>query len=125
MKQKLVGTFILNHENVRVYATDSTGDSTVYLYSDDGGATKMSVACLRDWRDCVSGLMHEAMEFCLHRNRHGYYQTCDRTRGAEGFTFVFTHYQMNVVAYSVGAFVADVLPKLQKAHKEINARRKS
>lgn len=125
MKQKLVGTFILNHENVRVYATDSTGDSSIDLYADDGGATKMCVACKRSWRDCVSGMMHEAFESCLHRNRHAYFPTCDRSTGMECFQFILNHREMNVIVYAVGAFVADAMPKLQKAHKEINARRKS
>lgn len=120
MKQKLIGTFVLNYENVRVFATYSTGDSAVFVYPQDDGCAKMLVACKRSWKDCVCGLTHEAIEFCLHRNRHGYFQTCDRTNGPDCFTFMFTHQQMNVVAYSVGAFIADVMPKLQKAHKEIN-----
>jgi hypothetical protein len=123
MKRIYVGTFILNCENVRVYATDATDGSVALLYPKDKGAASMSVSCHGSWSYTLGGLMHEAMEFCLNRNRHAFYPTLCGGSSLADFQFIFNHEQMNAVAYALGRFVGDVTPALSKAFKTITRAR--
>lgn len=122
----LVGTFVLNRENVRLFLTRGEGglcgyavlapedDSTPYLDVKGIGVSNYSLV--------LGTLLHEALEFCLHRRRLGYYCENETHPTPADYAFIMTHGQFDMMAADIGCFLAECMVPLRKAWERELAR---
>lgn len=123
MKRKSLGTFCLGPENVRVFADHDTGDSECRLHPDDKGCATMTIGCHAPWYRVLGGLMHEAMEFRLHRQRSAWEQCGTLSQDAGRYLFIMSHVDLDEVAKDIGYFLEGVYPILKAAYDRKNTKR--
>ena len=116
-KPVLIGTYFLGHENVRVFLRPETGGEFWFCPKDKGCATIYIGSAYDHWHNVVGVLMHEAVEFGFARIGTRFDASPSTTRSHASYVFMMTHEQMEVMASSVGPFLADVMPDLEKAWK--------
>lgn len=127
MKRKLLGTFSLGLENVRIFADHSTGDSECRLYPADNGCATMTIGCCAPWHRVLGNLMHEAMEFRLHRQRSAWEKCGTLCEESGRYLFIMSHVDLDEVAKDIGYVLDGVYSKLkaeydlQNAKKEVQA----
>ena len=118
---KLIGTYKLGLENVRIFVSTGDEGATAYLKPNDGGCMKIVVQMeTKSFDVSVSSLLHELVEVSLHRARLGYYHSCDVSTSVSGFLFVMDHEQMNSVCYEVAPVMCDCMEKFRAAWDKIN-----
>ena len=113
-----VGTYYLGHENVRVALRPDTGGE-FFMSPKDKGCALMMIGQDQDrWHQIVGVLLHEAMEFGFARHALRFDPAPCTTTSHASYVFMMDHEQFEAVASSVGPFMADCLPDLEKAWKK-------
>lgn len=125
MRRIFVGKYVVNYENCRLYATDRTDGSHVHIVPSDRGPMEMEIGCGKEvsWDTVVGAMLHELLELCLHRNRHAYYNTLNRSNSASVYLFVLSHDQMDTIACNIAQFVHTALPELKKAYTQLQRKK--
>lgn len=122
-KPILVGTYYLGHENVRIFLRSGNGGDFYFCPADKGSAMIQIGSEQDHWHRIVGVLVHEAMEFGFARTGVRFDPAPCTTTSHASYVFMMTHEQMEVVASSIGPFLADCLPDLCKAWKSIKKKR--
>lgn len=119
---RLVGTYTLGVENVRVFLGEGVGGGASFLYGPrDGGCATMTVNCGgRPWNDCVSALLHEALESLLHRRGMGYVPTHTFRETGDCYMFILSHHLFDQCCDQAAAFLAAALPDMSTAWRKMN-----
>lgn len=126
-KQKLIGTFKLSVNNVRLVAETGVGAyaGAFVFQPSDGGTHKMIVGIGdRPWKDVLSSVIHEAMEMGLHTTGSGYMRTHTPRETTDTYTFVASHAAFDSCCDWTAAFLADCAPALRGAWDAANAKPK-
>jgi len=119
---RLVGEYRLGVDNVRLFIGEKQGGGASFLYGPKaGGSAVMTVNCKgRPWSDCVSALLHEALESLIHRRGAGYVQTHTVCETADCYTFVLSHQLFGQCCDQAAEFLAECLPDLSEAWRKHN-----
>ena len=120
---KVVGTYFLGHENVRVALRVGNGGELYFCPKDKGSAIIIVGQDQDRWHQIVAVLLHEAIEFKLARQGNRFDPSPITTTSHASYVFMMTHEQMEDMASSVGPFLADCLPDLAKAWKLITKKK--
>jgi len=129
MKYSMVGTYTIGRENVRLGIADCEligMEAFLVVTPDDGGPPLIVLGgkSVADFKNVLSGLMHESLEFCLHRRRLSYSASQERNASAADFLFVLNHEDMNCIADNLAMFLCECLEPLKRKWREINRPRK-
>ncbi len=111
MKQRLIGVFRLGHEQIEVFAREGIGGE-FYTCPEDGKLPRIKVGFDLCWKDVVSVLHHEAMEFAMMRLECRFNPGSDFARDHSSYLFVMTHPQFSEAAARTAWFLADSLPRM-------------
>lgn len=117
MKQTYLGVFRLGHEQMEVYLRDGTGGE-FYTVPEAGRLPRIKVGADQCWKDVVSVLHHEAMEFCLMRIECRFNPGSDFARDHASYLFIMTHPQFSEAGARTAWFLADCLPALGTAYRK-------
>ena len=120
---KMLGTFNLNREHVEVYVDEADSGCSGWFCIDpvstkgDLLPARIVVGKGQGRTKFLSTLLHEAFEFCAHRNGHRY--TCTKSSGqnTSDCQFSFDHQEMDRIMDAMADFLADLLPALDKKIK--------
>jgi len=111
-----VGTYELGIENVRLYLAEGDGGAHLGFVPNDGGPPKMTLYCSHStWVECMSGLLHEAMEFCLHRRGAAYSKTHIGRESTADYLFVLSHQEFDQCCEFAARFLVACTGDLKKA----------
>ncbi len=117
MKRILVGTYSIGYEHVKLYFIRGL-DGEVLNSSDENPIPIINIGIDCDeWRDVVSIIMHEAMEFVIDRQFARYEPSANISRDADQCIFVMTHQQFSDCCARVADFIAKALPDAEKKWK--------
>lgn len=125
MRGTLVGTFTLNNENVRLFITgEDTAFTAAYLIGrpDDYGPPMIVIGCagVETFMEIMASLLHEILEFCLHRRRLAYNRGGDMFTSIANHLFVLNHEDMNCITEDMAAFLCACTEPLEVAWGELN-----
>lgn len=85
----------------------------------------MTVNCGgRPWSDCVSALLHEAMESLLHRRGMGYVPTHTVRETGDCYMFILSHYLFDQCCDQAASFLVACLPDMSEAWRKLNKKSK-
>lgn len=116
MKDKLIGTYVLGGENIRLYLID--GASCFYnLQPDDKGCGRIRIGYDNTWHRLIGNLTHEAIECSMRRLDCAYFHQNDKSDDNGNRFFAMDHRQMSEVAAWTGQFIAECYNDLRKAYK--------
>ena len=76
----------------------------------------MTIGCGGVWHKVLGGMLHESLEFLLHRKRMAYEHTCSMSEDSGRYMFVMSHSEMDEIVKDVGYFISSVLPLLKKEY---------
>ena len=114
MRQKIIGIFSLGFEDCELVLREGTGGE-FYNCPGKGEIPRVKIgADVKEWRDLVAVLLHEAMEFALNRLRCRYSCSYDFGNDAGGYIFVLDHPQFSDCCARAAEFLALSLPVLAK-----------
>jgi len=117
-KPKLIGTYELGVENVRLYLADGCGGATCRVVPNDNGCAMIILTSAQgDWGENVCCLMHEAIEMLMHRRGTGYYQTHTGRENTGAYLFVMSHAEFDQITEFASRLIVDCMGDLLKAWK--------
>lgn len=115
MKQRVIGTYVIGFEQVKLVLTDDDGGA-FYLIPSDGGVPIMNVgADFESWHKVVEVLLHETAEFAMMRQGARFSPSPDHAADHGGYFFVMDHQKFSQVMAMVAEFAAAALPDLAEA----------
>lgn len=114
--QVLVGTYMLGSIAVDLFAVFKPGGGSFYTCPEAPSKRqppriKVSVAD-EDWRECLSILMHEALEFAYAIDNLRFVSCGDRANDAANYVFAFTHAQFSQACACATSFLTPAIPAL-------------
>ncbi len=130
MEEKLVGNYLLGGMIVQIYCMDEWGGD-FYNAPDKVSPPKIRVGFgSQEWDRVVTALLHEMMEFEMHKNGLRYDRSNDYSNDHGGYIFMMNHPQFSDICGRVAATLTSVLPVLAvefrkyKEQKRREARKK-
>lgn len=124
MKPIYLGTYKLGPENVRLEADFGSASSEVLIAPTDHGCARMVIGCNDVWSRVVGGLLHEAIEFRLHRQRCAFERSHTLTCEPSRYVFIISHVEHDEMARDVGDFMAVAFSALERAYNNRRNHRK-
>lgn len=115
MSKRLVGTYTLGYENVRLYLRDGVGGD-LNTRPDNTGPAAIYIGSDMEWWYLVGVLLHEAFEFQTIRMGLRFKSDSSMCSSYADFLFVMTHEQFSDAMHRVGQFIDECLPDLKKAY---------
>jgi hypothetical protein len=119
MNRKLIGTYILGWENIRLYIRKEPGCG-YWMSPDDKGTGYIEVGYQNNFGAFLGSLTHEVVKFSLRRMECSYWFANDASDDNGARLFVMDHRQMSEVTARVGKFIAECYDTLHKAWKTFN-----
>lgn len=117
MKQVFIGVVQLGHEQVDVYLREGTGGE-FYTVPEKGRLPRIKVGADQCWKDVISVLSHEAMEFSMMRTECRFTPGSDFARDHAGYLFVMNHTQFSEANARTAWFLADAIPAAGAAYRK-------
>lgn len=120
MKQKIVGTYMLNDEPIVLALREGTGgDFTTRPETKQPAIISVGAGGPNaEWRFAVGILLHEAGEFVAVRMGLRYRPSGEFAMDNGSHVFLMTHTQYSELTARVGEFLAECLPDLCDAWRK-------
>ena len=113
MKQKIVGVFSIGFEDCQLVLREGTGGE-FYNCPGVGECPRIKIgADIKDWKDVVAVVMHEALELEMNRLRCRYDCSYDMAQDHARYLFVATHPQFSDAVARASYFIAECHNSLQ------------
>ncbi|GAT33282.1 hypothetical protein TSACC_21695 [Terrimicrobium sacchariphilum] len=113
-----LGRFKLGFEKVELRIRSGEGGSAA-LCPVNGASGRITIGIETDlWEEVYSVLLHEAMEYALHRNGCSYSPSCDFTNNPGARTFVVDHQKFDLSCRMAGEFITECYSLLLLAWKK-------
>lgn len=114
MRQKIVGVFSFGFEDCQLVLREGTGGE-FYNCPGKGEIPRIKIgADVKEWKDIVSVLLHEATEFSMNRLRCRYNRDYDMGFDHAGYMFILDHPTFSDCCARVGEFISLSLPTLAR-----------
>lgn len=123
--KKLIGTYNLGSENVRLYMTGESG-GCFYAAPKPADTAKIEVgADHAEWWQTAAVLIHEVTELAYYRHGLRYAQTPDYAADNGNYMFIMSHTDFSEASARASIFIATAMPALEKQwHKWKGAKKK-
>ena len=119
--KKSLGSFQLGWESVELCVREGDGGE-FFLQPEEGRIPRIVVGLdYEKWTDCLSVLLHEALECIMERRDHRYRRAGRIHPGLDTFTFLFNHDQFTEICAIAAMFLAGAMPEVARAWKERGA----
>jgi hypothetical protein len=118
VKQLLIGTFPLGHENVDLFALPKESGGYFFCRPDDTSRARIKVGLDGEWEQVVEVLLHEVLEMAMARAGCRFQPCGNIAFGSDRYHFSLDHNQFSEVCGAVAMFMTPALPKLMVAYKK-------
>jgi len=118
MRQKIIGVFPIGFEDVELVLRDGNGGE-FFNCPEPGKCPRIKIgADVKEWKDIVAVLVHEAMEFRMNRCRARFDPSYDVGKDHGSYLFVMDHQIFSDCCAQVGELLVCSLPALAVAWKK-------
>ena len=125
MRQKIIGVFPCGFEDVELVLRSGNG-AEFYNCPGRGEIARIKIgADVKEWRDVVSALVHEATEYTMNRLRCRFDRSYDMGNDASSYLFVLDHPTFSDCCARVATFLVEALPQLSREWDRWRKRKKS
>lgn len=118
-KYNVIGVYCLGDESVKLLDVPSGSGfrGSARFTPNGGGQAEIGIVIDgKDWEDTLGSLMHESIEFRMHRTGCAYQGAGIPRITSESYMFVMTHRQFDEQVEFASRFIASCLEDVKKIH---------
>ncbi len=123
LRQVVVGTFYVGHEQVQLVLREGDGGE-FWVTPERGSLPRIKIGADGEWKQVITRLLHEVLEFVLARSHARFEPSEDLSRDHAAYLFVLDHPTFSDWCARVSDFLSDAVPKLSAAWAEWKRPRK-
>lgn len=126
-KSNVIGVYSLGEETVKLLdiPAGSGFRGSARFTPDGGGQAEIHIVVDgNDWEDTLGSLMHESIEFRMHRAGCAYQGAGIPRITSESYMFVMTHRQFDEQVEFASRFIASCFEDIKKIHDKRDKKQK-
>jgi len=117
--EKVLGEFELGLRRVKLIATNENGGSFTCLPKTGSAEIRVGIKTEK-WHQCLSILLHEAIEFICVEMGFRFYPNLDMSKDSNRLYFFFQHSDFSEIIARAGEFIASASKVLKKVWEKEN-----
>jgi hypothetical protein len=114
-----VGTYVLGHEQVELYALPDDAGGEFYFLPEPGRLGRIKVGIdYPEWDSVVAILLHETLEYLILRMERAYVSVGCISRGTDDRSFILNHPEFSELCSRAAMLITPALPDLGAIYAE-------